>query len=99
MIVRTLVMWRLLSPLRPVGIIPATLGNILGGAFFCGAFYYWLYIFDEPDISVDGVYYQRMEEGTLFASPSPTVIAEAVGDCRGNSSPGDLAGESITKAE
>ncbi|KAH6650400.1 Formate/nitrite transporter, partial [Chaetomium tenue] len=40
------------------GIIPTALGNILGGAGFCGGFYYWLYIFDEPDVCVDGTYHQ-----------------------------------------
>ena len=74
-----------------VGIIPTALGNILGGAGFCGAFYYWLYIFDEPDIAVDGTYHQRLEEGNLFESRSPKVAAEAVGD-KDNSSSGDLAG-------
>lgn len=92
-------MWRTLTLPCPAGIIPATLGNILGGACFCGAFYYWLYIFDEPDISVDGIYYQRLEEGTLFTTPSTTVVVESSGDSRGNSSPGDLAGVNITKAE
>lgn len=76
-----------------VGIIPTALGNILGGAGFCGAFYYWLYIFDEPDIAVDGTYHQRLEEGTLFESRSPTVTVEAVGD-KSNNSSGNLAGAS-----
>ncbi|KAH6854107.1 putative formate/nitrite transporter family protein [Chaetomium sp. MPI-CAGE-AT-0009] len=73
------------------GIIPTALGNILGGAGFCGAFYYWLYIFDEPDICVDGIYHQRLEEGTLFESRTPTVAVQTVGD-RDTSSSGDLAG-------
>ncbi|KAJ4297405.1 hypothetical protein N0V88_004326 [Collariella sp. IMI 366227] len=60
------------------GIIPTTLGNILGGAGFCGAFYYWMHLYDQPEILVDGLYYERMEEGTLVHSPSPTVVLEAV---------------------
>jgi hypothetical protein len=88
-----------LTTVFPVGIIPTALGNILGGAGFCGAFYYWLYIFDEPDICVDGAYYQQLEEGTLFGSRSPTVAVEAVGG-KDSSSSGDLAGHNNnTKAE
>ncbi|KAK4044374.1 Formate/nitrite transporter-domain-containing protein [Parachaetomium inaequale] len=81
------------------GIIPTALGNVMGGAGFCGAFYYWLYIFDEPDICVDGAYYQRLDEDTLFGSRSPTVAVEADGGKDGSSS-GDLAGNNNnTKAE
>lgn len=69
------------------GIIPATIGNILGGAGFCGAFYYWLHIFDEPEICVDGTYYQRLEEGSLFGS---TVVVDTGSDKDGSSS-GDVA--------
>ncbi len=39
------------------GIIPCVIGNVIGGAIFCGAYYWWMYIFLEPDIKVDGVYY------------------------------------------
>lgn len=39
------------------GIIPAALGNIIGGAVFCGGYYYWMYIFRQPEIAVDGTYY------------------------------------------
>ena len=53
------------------GIVPAALGNILGGALFCGVYYYWMFIFREPEIKIDGVYYQeKMEEGTLPTSQS-----------------------------
>ena len=52
------------------GIVPAGLGNIVGGALFCGVYYYWMFIFREPEIQIDGVYYlERMEEGTL---PTPS---------------------------
>ncbi|KAM7202675.1 Formate/nitrite transporter domain containing protein [Rhypophila sp. PSN 637] len=50
------------------GIIPAGLGNIIGGAVFCGGYYYWMYIFRQPEITVDGAYYQprpREDEHTL----------------------------------
>jgi hypothetical protein len=31
------------------GIIPAGLGNIVGGGIFCGMFYYGMYVWREPD--------------------------------------------------
>jgi hypothetical protein len=42
------------------GIIPAGLGNIVGGALFCGGYYWWMYLAEEPDVAVDGVYYERV---------------------------------------
>jgi len=53
------------------GIIPAALGNIFGGALFCGGYYYWMFIFQQPETSIDGAYYhhqtqqQQLEEGRL----------------------------------
>ncbi|KAK1757887.1 Formate/nitrite transporter-domain-containing protein [Echria macrotheca] len=48
------------------GIIPAGLGNILGGAVFCGAYYYWMFVFQQPETSIDGTYFQaELEEGRL----------------------------------
>jgi len=59
------------------GIIPSMLGNVLGGAFFMAGFYYYMHILGQPDIAIDGKYYdgpgarsavgslERMEEGTL----------------------------------
>lgn len=44
---------------RPPGIIPSLMGNIIGGAGFCGAYYYWFFIFREADILVDGTYYDQ----------------------------------------
>jgi hypothetical protein len=43
------------------GIIPAGLGNIVGGALFCGAFYWYMYLVDADPIAVDGVYYEHTE--------------------------------------
>lgn len=47
-------------PLTPqsAGIFPATLGNMLGGALFCGTFYWWMFSCGEEPIAVDGVYYE-----------------------------------------
>lgn len=41
------------------GVIPATLGNIIGGSLFCGCFYWWMYIFGKPPIEVDGTIYSK----------------------------------------
>lgn len=45
------------------GIIPAALGNMIGGAIFCGMYYWWMFIFREPPIRVDGVYYNQQRPG------------------------------------
>ena len=42
------------------GIIPAGLGNIIGGALFCGGYYWWMYLVSEPPVAVDGYIYERM---------------------------------------
>ncbi|KAM5359615.1 hypothetical protein ACJZ2D_014336 [Fusarium nematophilum] len=40
------------------GIIPAALGNVIGGSLFCGVYYWYMYLlFDDP-VKVDGVEYQ-----------------------------------------
>lgn len=50
------------------GIIPAGLGNIVGGALFCGAYYWWMYLFMEEPVVVDGVLYEKIAriEGMKF---------------------------------
>ncbi|KAI9752922.1 MAG: hypothetical protein M4579_005408 [Chaenotheca gracillima] len=40
------------------GIIPAGLGNIVGGALFVGAYYWYMYLLESDPISVDGAFYQ-----------------------------------------
>ncbi|KAK4167110.1 Formate/nitrite transporter-domain-containing protein [Cladorrhinum sp. PSN259] len=72
------------------GIIPTTLGNMIGGGFFCGAFYWYMHILGEPDIMVDGTYYQTqasLEEGNLFAVRSGTIVEEQGG--KSSNSSGD----------
>lgn len=54
--------------------IPTLIGNILGGGGFCGAFYYYLHVLGEPDILLDGTYYERLEEGTLMRTS--TIVEE-----------------------
>jgi hypothetical protein len=36
------------------GIIPVLLGNIVGGALFCGGYYYMMYCWREPDVLLGG---------------------------------------------
>ncbi|KAK0624871.1 Formate/nitrite transporter, partial [Bombardia bombarda] len=40
------------------GIIPAGLGNIIGGAGFCGAYYYCMHLHGAPEIKIDGTSHQ-----------------------------------------
>ncbi|KAF5603821.1 formate transport [Fusarium subglutinans] len=40
------------------GMIPATIGNIIGGGMFVGVYYWYMYLFDEDPVKVDGVEYQ-----------------------------------------
>jgi hypothetical protein len=39
---------------------------MIGGAIFCGGYYWWMYIFAEPEIQVDGVYFEAPIEGTTM---------------------------------
>lgn len=47
-----------LTILRNTGIIPAAIGNMLGGALFCGMYYWWMFSYGEQPIPVDGVYFE-----------------------------------------
>ncbi|KAF5543554.1 formate transport [Fusarium phyllophilum] len=40
------------------GMIPATIGNIIGGGMFVGVYYWYMYLFDEDPVKIDGVEYQ-----------------------------------------
>lgn len=40
------------------GIIPATLGNVLGGSLFCGVYYWYMYLLGETPVTIDGTEYQ-----------------------------------------
>ncbi|KAH7136286.1 Formate/nitrite transporter-domain-containing protein [Dactylonectria macrodidyma] len=40
------------------GIIPSTLGNVLGGGLFCGVYYWYMYLLSADPIKVDGLEYQ-----------------------------------------
>lgn len=43
------------------GIIPAGLGNIIGGAIFCGGYYWFMYLYNQDPVSVDGTFYEPLE--------------------------------------
>lgn len=40
------------------GIIPALLGNIVGGGFFVGCLYYYLHLQGQPECTIDGDGYE-----------------------------------------
>ena len=42
--------------------IPAGLGNIIGGAVFCGGYYWLMYLWGEEPIAIDGVHYEPMHD-------------------------------------
>ncbi|KAH6886782.1 Formate/nitrite transporter-domain-containing protein [Thelonectria olida] len=48
------------------GIIPAALGNIIGGSLFCGTFYWYMYLLDEPPMKIDGAEYHGPVVGSVF---------------------------------
>ncbi|KAK4183397.1 formate transporter [Podospora australis] len=76
------------------GIIPTALGNMIGGTVFCGLFYWYMYLYDEPEIALDGVFYQtqsQLEEGNLFTVRSGTIVEDGGGKSD-NSSSGEIRG-------
>ncbi|KAL0261274.1 hypothetical protein SLS55_004971 [Diplodia seriata] len=44
------------------GVVPALIGNVLGGALFCGAYYWYMYLYEQDAPLVDGVPYRAHEE-------------------------------------
>ena len=50
------------------GIIPAGLGNIVGGAIFCGGFYWYMYLQGAGEIAVDGVFWESTKQGLMGTS-------------------------------
>lgn len=40
------------------GVIPALLGNIIGGGFFVGCLYWYLHLQGQSDLAVDGSYFE-----------------------------------------
>lgn len=47
------------------GIIPAALGNVLGGGLFVAAYYWYMYLCMEAPVKIDGVEYQGPHVDTL----------------------------------
>lgn len=48
------------------GILPALLGNIIGGALFVGGYYWYQYLQGESMIVVDGIPYQAPTNGVVI---------------------------------
>jgi hypothetical protein len=44
------------------GIIPAGLGNIVGGGLFVATLYWYLHLHDQPPVSIDGKFYDQPSE-------------------------------------
>jgi formate/nitrite transporter FocA (FNT family) len=43
------------------GIIPALIGNIIGGGIFVGSLYWYLHLSSEENIAIDGVHFDRLD--------------------------------------
>jgi hypothetical protein len=43
------------------GILPALIGNILGGGLFVGVLYWYLHLQGQEPVAIDGVYYKSHE--------------------------------------
>ncbi|KAK0632749.1 Formate/nitrite transporter-domain-containing protein [Immersiella caudata] len=72
------------------GMIPAAVGNMIGGTVFCAGYYYYMYLHAEADIALDGTYYAtqaRLEEGTMSTS---TLQGGQNGEMSGNTTSVDL---------
>lgn len=70
------------------GMIPVALGNVLGGTIFCGGYYYYMFIYGQPDIMLDGLYYHdiiAMEQGTLQTLQASAGKSGEVNNLSGNS--------------
>lgn len=50
------------------GIIPALLGNIIGGGFFVGCLYYYLHLQGQSDVAIDGYRYESAGIRTAITS-------------------------------
>ncbi|KAK4454544.1 Formate/nitrite transporter [Podospora aff. communis PSN243] len=67
------------------GMVPVALGNLIGGTIFVGGFYYYMFVWGEPDIAVDGAYYTaRLEEGNLDTSTSSATLQSNNPEVSGN---------------
>lgn len=42
------------------GIIPAGLGNIVGGGLFVACLFWYLHLQGEPQVAIDGIYYDQI---------------------------------------
>lgn len=48
------------------GVIPALLGNIVGGGFFVGTLYWYLHLQGKDEVAIDGVYYEPQATGSSY---------------------------------
>jgi formate/nitrite transporter FocA (FNT family) len=70
------------------GIIPAGVGNIIGGAVFVGAYYWYQYLLGQELVVIDGVPYGGASIGSLDLGRRKKVDVE-------NSPPATLQGEQL----
>jgi hypothetical protein len=52
------------------GIIPALIGNILGGTMFVGCYYWWMYLALADDVPIEGALHEGAGLGTTGGAAS-----------------------------
>ncbi|KAF1842866.1 uncharacterized protein K460DRAFT_387126 [Cucurbitaria berberidis CBS 394.84] len=60
------------------GIIPALLGNIIGGGFFVSCLYYYLHLQGHSDVAIDGSYYEAKHRPALAGTYTLSLIQHLV---------------------
>ncbi|KAF4987708.1 hypothetical protein FGRMN_10204 [Fusarium graminum] len=80
------------------GMIPAAIGNIIGGGMFVGVYYWYMYLALEDPVTVDGIEYQGSIVNShlqiLFNGRQGTTADE---ESRIESSPVSVSGSVVTK--
>lgn len=50
--------------------IPALIGNIIGGGLFVGVVYWYLHLSSEPAVAIDGVYFEGGKSPLIIGKPA-----------------------------
>ncbi|KAF2161561.1 hypothetical protein M409DRAFT_27957 [Zasmidium cellare ATCC 36951] len=79
--------------------IPALIGNIIGGGVFVGVVYWYLHMTNEPPVAVDGVYYSTVKEPLLTLGSKPWKSGGGPGPASGGVSPREESEERKKSAE
>jgi hypothetical protein len=64
------------------GVLPALLGNILGGGLFVALLYWYLHLQGQEEVAIDGIYFEPAERKSS-SSGAETWFKRRVGNERG----------------